>query len=225
LLSFRELSEYKYWIILAKEQFSNESPKAFHFKITMSNFILEQAVANSPRPAADSVVSALLEAEKSAKRNKVSYSFEQLIGTWKLCFITGTKKTRAKAGIVLGAGRYIPKLIKIKIVYSASQLEDNFQLGKVENSVEFGAVKLTLAGMTKFLPKKNILAFDFTRMTIQLFGATLYQGYIRGGEKKEQEFLTESVSKQAFFAYFLVEDGMIAARGRGGGLALWSRQG
>ncbi len=190
----------------------------------MTNLILEQAVANSPRPAADSVVSALLEAEKSAKRNKLSYSFEQLIGTWKLCFITGTKKTRAKAGIVLGAGRYIPKLIKIKIVYSASQAEENFDLGNVENSVEFGAVKLTLAGMTKFLHKKNILAFDFTRMTIQLLGATLYQGYIRGGEKKEQEFLTESVSKQAFFAYFLVEDGMIAARGRGGGLALWSRQ-
>ncbi|MGB3205089.1 MAG: hypothetical protein WBB28_08880 [Crinalium sp.] len=190
----------------------------------MTNLIIKQAVANSPRPAADSVVSALLESEKNAKRNKISYSFEQLIGTWRLCFITGTKKTRAKAGIVLGAGRYIPKLIKIQIVYSASQVEDNFDSGKVENSVEFGAVKLTLTGITKFLPKKNILAFDFTRMIIQLFGATLYQGYIRGGEKKEQEFLTESVSKQAFFSYFIVEEDMIAARGRGGGLALWRRE-
>jgi hypothetical protein len=190
----------------------------------MSNLILKQAVDNSPRPAADSVVSALLEAEKAAKKNKVSYAFEQLIGTWRLCFITGTKKTRAKAGIVLGAGRYIPKLINIQVVYSASQLEENLDSGKVENSVEFGAVKLILTGITKFLPNKNILAFDFTRMSIQLFGATLYQGYIRGGEKKEQEFLTESVSKQAFFSYFIVEEGMIAARGRGGGLALWSRQ-
>jgi hypothetical protein len=189
--------------------------------------LLEQAAKSittnsTSQPSPESLVEALLQAEKTAKKRKVHYSFEQLIGTWRLCFVTGTKKTRQRAGIVLGAGRYIPRWVKLQLCYSAAptQQQDS-EAGVVENSVELGALKLTLTGPTKFLPKKNILAFDFTRMTVQLFGAKLYKGYIRGGESKEQQFQQESVGKQAFFAYFLVEDKLIAARGRGGGLALW----
>jgi len=188
--------------------------------------ILEQAAKSNSKPSADAVVTALLAAEKNAKKTKTRYSFEQLTGIWQLCFITGTKKTRKKAGIVLGAGRYIPQWIaKIQIAYAAefvAEGEENSKIGKVENSVKVGSIELTLSGSTKFLPN-NILAFDFTRIAVKLLGATVYKGYIRGGEAREAEFLSLSVGKQAFFAYFLVEDGIIAARGRGGGLALWGR--
>ncbi|MEG4270891.1 MULTISPECIES: hypothetical protein [unclassified Microcoleus] len=187
--------------------------------------ILEQAAKSNTKPSPAAVVSALLEAEKSAKQNKIRYGFEQLIGNWRLCFITGTKKTRQKAGIVLGAGRYIPEWVaKIQIAYSAQAVaggEADSETGRVENSVQVGAIVLTLSGPTKFLVNKNILAFDFTRITVKLLGKTVYQGFIRGGETREAEFFSLSVGKQAFFAYFLVEDGIIAARGRGGGLALW----
>lgn len=192
--------------------------------------VLEQAAKSvttgsaSVSPAA--VVAALLEAEKSAKSHKVRYSFEQLIGSWRLCFITGTKKTRQKAGIVMGAGRYIPQFVKIQISYARAiaPIQEKYpDAGRVENSVQLGGLQLILTGPTKFLPNKNILAFDFTTMTVKLFGATLYRGSIRGGESQEDKFYTESVGKQAFFAYFLVTEGAIAARGRGGGLALWSR--
>ena len=189
--------------------------------------ILEQAAQSNSKPSPATVVAALLEAEKRAKQNKIRYGFEQLIGNWRLCFITGTKKTRQKAGIVLGAGRYIPEWVaKIQIAYSAQAVaegEEDREKGRVENSVQVGAIKLTLSGPTKFLVNKNILAFDFTRITVKLLGKTVYQGFIRGGEAREAEFFSLSVGKQAFFAYFLVEDGIIAARGRGGGLALWAR--
>jgi hypothetical protein len=126
---------------------------------------------------------------------------------------------------VLGAGRYIPEWVaKIQIAYSAQAVADgeaDSETGRVENSVQVGAIVLTLSGPTKFLVNKNILAFDFTRITVKLLGKTVYQGFIRGGEAREAEFFSLSVGKQAFFAYFLVEDGIIAARGRGGGLALW----
>ena len=188
--------------------------------------ILEQAAKSNSKPSADVVVAALLAAEKSAKKTKTRYSFEQLTGNWQLCLITGTKKTRKKAGIVLGAGRYIPQWIaKISIAYAAEPVaegEENSEIGRVENSVKVGTMELTLSGPTKFLPN-NILAFDFTRITVKLLGKTVYQGSIRGGEGREAEFFSLSVGKQAFFAYFLVEDGIIAARGRGGGLALWGR--
>jgi hypothetical protein len=189
--------------------------------------ILEQAAKSNTKPSPAAVVAALLEAEKSAKQNKIRYGFEQLIGNWRLCFITGTKKTRQKAGIVLGAGRYIPEWVaKIQIAYTAEPVaegEENSEIGRVENSVQVGAIVLTLSGPTKFLVNKNILAFDFTRITVKVLGKTVYQGFIRGGEGREAEFFSLSVGKQAFFAYFLVEDGIIAARGRGGGLALWGR--
>mgnify|MGYP003433915722 CR=1 FL=1 len=189
--------------------------------------ILEQATQSNSQPSSDAVVAALLEAEKTAKQNKVCYSFAQLIGNWQLCWITGTKKSQQKAGIVLGAGRYIPQWIaKIQIAYSAAESvaegADNSEIGSVENSVKVGSIELTLSGPTKFLPN-NILAFDFTRVTVKLLGKSVYQGYIRGGESREAEFFSQSVGKQAFFTYFLVEDGMIAARGRGGGLALWRK--
>jgi len=189
--------------------------------------ILEQAAQSNSKPSPATVVAALLEAEKRAKQNKIRYGFEQLIGNWRLCFITGTKKTRQKAGIVLGAGRYIPEWVaKIQIAYSAQAVaegEADSETGRVENSVQVGAIVLTLSGPTKFLVNKNILAFDFTRITVKLLGKTVYQGFIRGGEAREAEFFSLSVGKQAFFVYFLVEDGIIAARGRGGGLALWRR--
>jgi hypothetical protein len=188
--------------------------------------VLEQATQSNSQPSPNAVVAALLETEKTAKKTKTRYSFYQLIGNWQLCFITGTKKTRKKAGIVLGAGRYIPQWIaKIQITYAAEPVgegEENSEIGRVENSVQVGTMKLTLSGPTKFLPN-NILAFDFTRITVKLLGKTVYQGFIRGGEAREAEFFSLSVGKQAFFAYFLVEEGMLAARGRGGGLALWGR--
>ena len=176
-------------------------------------------------PSPSQIVDALLEEEKMSKKQKTNYSFQQLLGTWRLRFITGTKKTRAKAGIVLGAGRYLPKFIQISLTYSPRLLATPPQdtpAGTVENVVKLGGFKFALEGPIKFLPQKNILAFDFTRLSVNFFGIQLYQGYIRGGEVKEQEFYPEKVSKQAFFAYFLIQDNFIAARGRGGGLALWT---
>lgn len=175
-------------------------------------------------PAASQVVESLLTAEKMSKKNKSNYAFKQLLGTWQLRFITGTKKTRAKAGIVLGSGRYLPKFIKITITYSDRLLAtppQNVQAGTVENVVNFSGLTLALEGPIEFLPQKNILAFDFTRISVKVFNFKLYQGYIRGGKAKEQEFYAEKIGKKAFFAYFLVRDNFIAARGKGGGLALW----
>lgn len=194
--------------------------------------IIEQAaksvvVPTGIKPTGKDVVEALLALEKKARSEKVKYSFDRLIGCWRLSFITGTKKTRAKAGIILGAGRYLPQLVKIQITYSlaSEQIQpQNFTAGEVKNRVTFGAIDLLVSGPTKFLPKKNILVFDFTKINVRFLGVTLYSGYIRGGELKEKQFYDRSVSQQAFFTYFFISENAIAARGRGGGLAIWGRQ-
>jgi hypothetical protein len=60
-------------------------------------------------------------------------------------------------------------------------------------------------------------------MQLKFLGLTLYNGSVRGGLKTATNFENEPISKQAFFTYFYVSEEAIAARGKGGGLALWSR--
>ena len=189
--------------------------------------IIEQAInrksSRSELPESSTVVNSLLEVEKQFKKEKKAGSFAHLVGCWNLRFITGTKKTRQKAGIMLGAGKYIPRLIKIQITYEHDrQLLPN--TGRVINSVELAFLKLSLTGPVKFIPQKRILVFDFTYLKLNLFGFRIYDGYIRNGSDKEAKFYQTEIKHQAFFSYFLIEDNFIAARGRGGGLALWGRQ-
>ncbi|MEM9906318.1 MAG: hypothetical protein AAF921_14970 [Cyanobacteria bacterium P01_D01_bin.44] len=185
---------------------------------------LEDAIAflqgQGTAPPKDCVAAALLTAEKQAKCNKVRYRYDQLLGTWQLGFITGTVKTRQKASVAMGAGRFIPRFLKIQLTYEATDLDSG--LGTVKNSVSLGALRLQLTGPTKFWPKTNSLAFDFTHIDVRFGSLKLYARPVRGGADRAAAFPQQTLKDQAFFTYFLVTDTCIAARGRGGGLALWT---
>jgi hypothetical protein len=197
--------------------------------------LLQQAIASLSdrpidRPSPDAVLQVLLAAEKASKQQKTRCSMADLVGDWRLCWITGTQKTRKRAGVVLGAGRYVPGFVTIQLSYTASPLvpdvpvESAFETGTMTNQVQCGPLSITLSGPAKLLKKNNILAFDFTRILLQLGNVTVYRGAVRGGATSEASFYQASVGKQAFFNYFLVQPNLLAARGRGGGLALWGRQ-
>ena len=168
-------------------------------------------------PNASDVVASLLRLEKTMDRN--TPAMVDLLGTWDLRFITGTKKTRKKAGVVLGAGRYITKLIKIQITYQAES-ESNV---RVVNSVKLAGLRLSLTGPIEFLPRKRILAFDFTCLNIAIAGLNIYDGYVKNGLQREAGFYERPLKDRAFFKYFLIRQDVIAARGKGGGLAVWCR--
>ena len=188
--------------------------------------IVEQAAidknSKTKLPSSSQVVNALLKLEKNPKNEQDSYCLSNLAGSWNLRFITGTKKTRQKAGIILGTGKYIPKLIKIQITYKTESSTAN--IGQVINFVKLAFCELSLTGPIRFLPQKRILAFDFTYLKISVWGLNLYQGYIQNGVEREKLFAEKELKDQAFFKYFLIEDNFIAARGKGGGLALWTRE-
>jgi hypothetical protein len=177
----------------------------------------------SNRPSASEVVEALLTAEQITRKEKLQYSLEQLQGTWRLCFITGTTRVRRKTGSFWGSGRYIPEFIEIELTYTHSSESEIEPRSIVKNCVKIGSLKLTLTGPIQLLAPKNILLFDFTYLEANFLGIKLYDGYIRGGKEKADKFDTEKIARQAFFVYFLVIEKAIAARGKGGGLALWSK--
>ncbi|AFY30727.1 hypothetical protein [Calothrix sp. PCC 7507] len=190
--------------------------------------VISQAVAayrgeGGKLPKAALLVDALLQAEKVAKQQRLAYNFESLLGKWRLCFATGTRKVRQRGGIVLGKGIYLPKFAAAYISFSAD-LADNSGRGEIGNQVQVGLVSLQLTGPAKYLGKKNLLAFDFTQMQISLFDRTVYKGQIRSSKAQGEDFHNQAIAKQAFFAFFMMTENAIAARGRGGGLALWIRE-
>jgi hypothetical protein len=195
---------------------------------TASNCDRSQNIANSnnkpDRPSAEIVVNALLQAEKAAKQQKIVYPFSSILGKWRLCFATGTKKAQKRGGIILGKGFYVPGFATAKISFSANT-DENLNRGEIINSAELGFIKLQFSGLTKYWGKKNLVAFDFQQVELSLFNRSLYRGNVKTRTTSNQDFYSQAtIDKLPFFAFFLVTDNFIAARGRGGGLALWVRE-
>ena len=191
------------------------------------------------KPEPKEVVAALLAAEKLSKREQRQYHYEDLVGIWRLGFVSRTQTVRSGPSSrpvkQPGKGRFLPKLVKVEIAYSkrdlldstelpdSTEFEPNVRLNNVNNRVTIGPLQLCLSGPTRFWPTPNALAFDFTNVAVDLGSWTAYQGKIRGGENSSQAFGSKSLKDQAFFTFFLIEADHIAARGKGGGLALWTR--
>jgi len=180
-------------------------------------------------PDTGKVIDALLQVEKANKQAKWHYDYEQLIGKWRLGFVSGTRKVQPRPGAsavtTLGKGRFIPRFVQIAIAFQP--LSDSSE-GLVTNSVALGPVNLRLDGPTQFWQKTNSLGFDFTaiKVNLRLLGNSwsAYDGALRGGQARNAAFRDQTLKDQAFFTFFLVEQDYIAARGRGGGLALWTRE-
>lgn len=182
---------------------------------------------SAPKTPTQSLIESLLQREKVAQ-SQSNLKFEQFIGAWRLCFVTGTKKPHQHQNKTVGNGFYIPRWVKMQIVYSPGNPTDygpqtSDTVGQIANQVHWAGLSLSLTGPARCWSKKNIMAFDFTRMEFKAFGRTLYQGFIRGGQEGEQTFWDGHVRTQAFFVYFLIQDQVLAARGRGGGIALWAK--
>jgi hypothetical protein len=120
----------------------------------------------------------------------------------------------------VGRGWYVPKLVPAQISFHTPQSSDEIEIG---NQIQVGSLRLKFTGAARYLGKKNLLAFDFTEMQISLADRILHQREVRGGKAKAAEFSTRSIATLPFFAFFAVTEEFIAARGRGGGLALWRR--
>ncbi len=175
----------------------------------------------SDRPSTKAVVNALVQAEKATKQQRLTYPLQSLLGNWRLYF-TAPRNAHLRGGVATGKGFYLPQFAWAQI--SFTQVQTSGQL-EITNSIQFGSLLFKLTGPAQYLGKKNLLAFDFNHMQLCLFGRTVYGGEFRGGKAAATHFSSQPISKLPFFAFFLVTENFIAARGRGGGLALWVKVG
>lgn len=180
----------------------------------------------SDRPKAAEVVQALLEAEKVTKQQRINYPLETLIGSWRLHFVVSPKKSSQRSGIKMGNGFYLPRFIKAQISFSPTEADANLNPNqlKIGNQLQVGTISFKFNGPAKYLDKKNLLAFDFTQIQVGFLGFTVYSGNFRGGQKKNLDFEQKHIRDLPFFAFFAINENYIAARGRGGGLAIWVKE-
>lgn len=165
------------------------------------------------RPAPAQVVQALLTLEKQKKT--ATYGLGDLGGRWRLLLITGTRKAQKRAGIALGKGRYLPPLVTITYEPGAGDR------GETINRVALGALTLTVAGPVRWYARSQILAFDFLRWSLGWGDRPWFTAPLRSGTP--EDFFAQPLKKQPFFHYFAIFPQLVAARGRGGGLAIWLR--
>jgi hypothetical protein len=177
------------------------------------------------RPPAKAVVNALLQAEKAAKQQRLTYPLDSLLGQWRLCF-TAPRQAHLHGGLALGKGFYVPQIAPAQISFDTQAPTSTQSLGSttIRNQIQCGPLLCKLSGPAQYLGKKNLLAFDFTHIQLSLFSRAVYTGAFPGKKAIVTDFYDQPISKLPFFAFFVVSETFIAARGRGGGLALWVKQ-
>jgi hypothetical protein len=176
--------------------------------------------AGQSRPNGQAVTRALLDAERQGKQQRRSILPEELLGTWQLRF-TAPKKPTYKDGNPTANGFYIPGIARATL--SFAQAPDYASGLSIQNQLQVGGIKLRFVGPARLLAEKNLLAFDFVRLQILLGTITLLSLPIRGGRSKAPDLEQVPVGELPFFAFFAATEVYLAARGRGGGLALWKK--
>lgn len=188
-----------------------------------STSILTRAANPTPAehpPGGQAVTAALLDAEKESKQPHQCLSPASLLGTWQLRFIA-PQKPAYKNGQRTSGGFYIPGIARATISFQPDA--DPCTGLKIQNQLQVGPLRLRFSGPAKLMAKKNLLAFDFIHLQCLIGPWTLLSLPVRGGSSKYSTFETAPIGKLPFFAFFAATDTYIAARGRGGGLALWAR--
>ncbi|MGP1384493.1 MAG: hypothetical protein ACTS2F_13090 [Thainema sp.] len=179
------------------------------------------------RPPAKAVVQALVQLEKVAKKQSTTYESADILGKWRLRFVAN-QKSRRQAGTIQGRGFYVPKFVTAQIQFQPSETQSLASSASeqsaiaIGNQLRLGPLAFKVNGPAR-RDRKNLVAFDFTQMQLQLFGQSLYQGNMQNKARSDQPFAQQPIAKLPFFNFFYISDTLLAARGRGGGLAIWSR--
>jgi hypothetical protein len=166
-------------------------------------------VATVNRPSSAEVIEALLSTEKALKKTPVDIPLAAIEGTWRLQFASGAKKT--KRGLKLGRGYYLPSWVYAAISFEAA--------GKIQNQLRLGGLEIRFTGPCRAHDKQNIMVFDFTQLQVLIGEKVIYSRSIN--KYPVEEFGARSIAKLPFFVFLWAGGRSIAARGRGGGLAVW----
>jgi len=148
--------------------------------------------------------------EIRSRKSGSGLKVDGLIGRWQLQEIWG--KTNKEPSVA--SSKFLRGLKALLTIED----RDQGQLA-ISNSVTFGPLKLCFLGPGALKQKRPLLMFSFTRLQISLAGRVLITLPLPEPKRGKEPFfaLIARDNTPAGFAW-------LAARGRGGGLALWVRE-
>lgn len=149
---------------------------------------------------------ALLELERLSRRNGSGLQVGDVIGRWRLDQVWGKGSSRPSS-FSSALLRGLAARLEIAPGTTADQL-------LVGNAVNLGALELRFEGEGQLQGRRPLLVFWFERLQLRLGGRVLLERPLARPQQKRLPFFALIAAKRT-------GEGWLAARGRGGGLALW----
>ena len=172
-----------------------------------------------------------ISAMEKAKKGDRRVNGDELNGKWRLVYTSGTKKVAANLNRAGFGGSYFP----VPAVQSFDVAS-----GRIRNGIYLGPIEFFFDGPFVWREKLSMLEFTFTRVSLALGPLGPVSFDIDDGKwdavKAAEQSASEGQGKvekgkgskpgaNPFFKFVYTDDKCIAARGRGGGLAMWAREG
>ena len=150
----------------------------------------------------------LLNLEREARLNGSGIQAEQLGGCW---YLQTTWKRSGEASIPGTDGCL--RALNACLILTLSPASDRIQ---IENRVQFSGFQLSFQGLAQLKGERPLLFFSFESVQLKIGEKIWFRKAIE----------TASSQRMPFFALIHLDpsQGLLIARGRGGGLALWNKR-
>ena len=152
----------------------------------------------------------LLEKEISAKKDGSGIKFGPLIGLWK--FESVWKKGTDDKDLLSSS---LLRLFNASLELSKNETDKEILKFDIINSIQFGALEIRFVGSGELKGVQPLLPFFFERIELNLGTNSLFSRSLQIPIQKDRPFFALIALNE--------RDQWLAARGRGGGLALWSK--
>jgi hypothetical protein len=169
--------------------------------------------ARDRRPPASTVANALLQLEREQRRNRAVTDISELVGQWKIAVIANPTSAN-----ILSRPMYFP--VRSRQTFIAG--EGGPETGVFDNGLFVLGSEMRFRGPYRWVGgKANRLEFTFTSLSFKIgpFGPFVFDGI----DKEGSELGTRTAKHLPFFTFFLGRNGIAAARGRSGGISLYTR--
>ncbi len=150
----------------------------------------------------------LLRLEGLAQKSGSGIEFDSLIGIWRFLYVwqqeTDDENTLASS---------LLRLFSANLELRSNQEDQECVKFDIINSIQFGALQIRFVGLGDLTGRRPLLLFYFERIELKLGGRLLLSRTLDIPDEKQRPFFSligmESTGR------------WLAARGKGGGLALW----
>ncbi len=169
-----------------------------------SNEMLEQDLKDLPS------LKKLLDLEVSARKDSSGIEFDSLLGLWR--FVLVWKKGADTEDSISSS---LLRLFSASLELSKDQSNEEALKFYIINSIQFGVLAIKFIGFGDLKGPQPLLPFYFERIELALGKSVLISRQLDIPDEKQRPF----------FALIAMEESekWLAARGRGGGLALWMK--